>query len=160
MTKNRVIGKGNKIPWSFPEDLARFKNLTMGHPVIMGRLTYESIGHPLKNRMNIIVSKSDDFSPENCIVCPNFKAALNVSYLFCKNEHEVPYVIGGSRLYKEALPYATELYITHIKGDYDGDVFFPEYDEDEWAPMMRYEHLLNIDNDNLRTQTYARVVKL
>lgn len=150
MDQNRVIGKDGGIPWHFPGDLRRFATITKGHPVIMGRKTYESIGRPLKGRLNIVLSRSGDFYPEGCIVCPNFQAALHAAWE-CHSEY--PFVIGGSRLYEEALPLASHLFITHVKKEFEGDTYFPDYDKNYWVQYDPFKSI-DIDNENIVTKNY------
>lgn len=124
--KNRAIGKDNKLPWHIPEDLKRFKEITTGHPIIMGRRTYESIGRPLPNRTNIIVTKNKDFRAENCVVVNSLEEAIKKA---SEIDQEEIYIIGGGEIFKQALPYTDKLYLTLVQGDIEGDVFFPEYSE-------------------------------
>ncbi|RMF65866.1 MAG: dihydrofolate reductase [Calditrichaeota bacterium] len=125
--KNRVIGNRGELPWSISEDLKRFKRLTTGHAVLMGRKTFQSIlrrlGKPLPHRRNIVLSRSRDFSgyPE-VEAYPSFEQALEAL-----REESVVYVIGGAILYEKALPLAHRLELTMVEGDYEGDAFFPEY---------------------------------
>jgi dihydrofolate reductase len=123
--ENRVIGNEGKLPWRIKEDMEHFKETTMGHVVIMGRKTFESIGKPLPKRINIVITRSIDFTHEGVIVAYSFEDALDKAYARAKNKKEL-FVIGGAEIYKEALPYADKLYLTLINGDFEGDVFFPE----------------------------------
>ena len=118
---NRVIGKDGGIPWDIPEDRKRFRELTLGKTVIMGRRTYESIGHPLDGRVNIVVTSSQTFAEEGVLKAKSFRQALELS------EGDV-FAIGGHGIYRDALRYADRLYITLIDARHDGDVFFPQFD--------------------------------
>jgi dihydrofolate reductase len=123
--EKRVIGKDGALPWRIKEDLEHFKETTMGHVVIMGRKTFQSIGKPLPKRINIVITRSIDFAHEGVIVAYSFEDALDKAYAQAKNKREL-FVIGGAEIYKEALPYADKLYLTLINGDFEGDTFFPE----------------------------------
>lgn len=123
--RNRELGKENKLIWQISEDLQRFKALTTGHPIIMGRKTFESIGRPLPNRTNIIITRQTDFKAEGCLVTHSLSEALEIA----KNiDHEI-FIIGGGELYREALPLADKLYLTLIEAEAEADTFFPPYSE-------------------------------
>ncbi|RBW69495.1 dihydrofolate reductase [Bacillus taeanensis] len=126
MGQNQTIGKDNDMPWHLPADLAYFKKVTSGHTVLMGRKTHESIGRPLPNRKNIIITNNKAYKAEGCIVVHSVKEALTHT-----KEDEV-FVIGGAQIYEVFLPFADRLYVTHIKQDFDGDAFFPLFDLNEW----------------------------
>ena len=127
---NRVIGKDNGIPWQIPADLAHFKELTMGHTVIMGRRTYESIGRILPGRENIIVSSTLQ-AVEGAVVVPTLKDALDAA------THEEVFVIGGAALYREALPLAEQLDLTEVHLAPEGDTWFPEIDLSDYEELSR-----------------------
>jgi len=135
MTKDRVIGKDNKLPWDIPEELELFKRLTKGNTVIMGRKTFESIGNPLPDRNNIIVSTTMQNSLE-------YEVAADVKHaiLLGKTMGKDVYVIGGASIYKLAIPLADKMHLSFIKGEYDGDVKFPEWNEQEWEEEHREDH--------------------
>ena len=143
MSKNRVIGKNNSIPWKMPADMKHFKELTTGKPVIMGRKTYESIGKPLPNRTNIIITRDQNYKAENCIVVHSVDEALKAS----EGSAEVM-VIGGAQIYKEFLPKANKIYLTLIDADFEGDAYFPEYNVKEWKETAYEEHERDADNPN------------
>lgn len=124
MTEDRVIGRDNKLPWHLSEDLKRFKALTMGHPIIMGRKTFESLGKPLPGRHNIIISRHPSRHYEGVTVVQSLDEALDT---FAAVETEL-FVIGGAQIYELALPIADRLYITMIRSKFEGDTFFPEFD--------------------------------
>lgn len=123
---NRVIGNEGKLPWHIPEDLKRFKTLTMGHPIIMGKNTFFSIGRALPGRTNIVLTDTPWEAPEGVIVAFSLEDAIQKAKAFPGSE-EV-FVIGGGMVYREALPYADRLYLTLVRGNFQGDVFFPKYE--------------------------------
>ena len=131
VARNGVIGDKNSLLWHISEDLQRFKQLTRGHSVIMGRRTFESIGRPLPERTNIVVTRGDAHF-EGCLRAGSLEEALKM----CEGEDEV-FVIGGAQIYAQALPTADRLYITVVDRDYAGDTTFPEWDRDEWRLVSR-----------------------
>jgi dihydrofolate reductase len=132
---NGVIGSGGKLPWHLPADLRRFQALTLGHPVIMGRRTWESIGKPLPGRRNFVVSRRADFRAEGAEVAPSLDEAI----ARCP-EAEEAFVIGGASLYRDALPRADRLYLTRVHADLPGDVVFPEWDAAAWRLLTEEDH--------------------
>ncbi|HLB60057.1 MAG TPA: dihydrofolate reductase [Patescibacteria group bacterium] len=124
LDKNRGIGKNNAIPWHIPEDIKHFKETTMGHPVIMGRKTYESIGHPLSGRVNIVVTRDKNYACAAKIVYSLDEA---ISYAKSKDQKEI-FIIGGGELYRQAINRADRLYLTIIDHAFDVDAYFPEYE--------------------------------
>jgi dihydrofolate reductase len=132
MAKNRVIGKDNKLPWHISDDLKNFKKLTSNTVVIMGRKTFESIGKPLPNRINIVISSSMP-GTEGIIVCHDIPSALERARSYNK---EI-FIIGGATIYQQTIPWADRMYISYVKGEYDGDAFFPQYDESQWRVEKR-----------------------
>lgn len=118
--ENRVIGIHNKMPWHMPADLAYFKKITTGHFVVMGRKTFESIGKPLPNRTNIILTRDETFKAEGCQVLHSIDDALELA------KTERLFVIGGAEIYRQFLPYADKVYVTYIHQSFEGDTFFPE----------------------------------
>lgn len=135
MDRNGVIGKDNSLPWQLPEDMKRFKELTLGKLVIMGRKTFESIGKPLPNRTNIVITKNKNYKAKGCIVVHSSDQALNAA----KGNKEVM-IIGGEQIFREFLPIANRMYLTFIDKDFEGDAYFPEYDEREWKEIRREAH--------------------
>lgn len=127
VARNGVIGDRNRLIWHISEDLRHFKTLTSGHPVIMGRKTFESLGRPLPNRRNVVVSRQSLEIP-GCEVVHSLGEALS---LFPDPAEEL-FVIGGAQLYAEALPVADRLYLTRVEHDYEGDTRFPDWDPDAW----------------------------
>lgn len=128
MSKNRVIGRDNKMPWHLSADLKRFRAITMNSPILMGRKTFESIGKPLDGRTNLILSKNEHYQPQGCLVFNSLESALAVA----KNHGDELFIIGGATLYEIALPLAQRLYLTDIQAEFDGDTFFPEFDFNDW----------------------------
>ncbi len=124
-SKNNQIGIDNKLPWHIPEDLSYFKEKTKGHIVVMGRKTYESIGRPLPNRKNVVLTRDKTFKPEGVTVIHSFEEAL----IMCSVEEE-SYIIGGAEIYRLFLPYANRLYITIVDKAIQGDAAFPQYTDD------------------------------
>lgn len=125
MTDDRVIGINNRLPWKLSEDLKRFKALTMGHPIIMGRKTFDSIGKPLPGRDNIVVTRDQNFNRDGVIVTHSLDEALRVA---AEKKTGEEFVIGGAALFEAAFPRAECLYLTRIHKKFDGDVFFPALD--------------------------------
>ena len=120
--RNRVIGRDGRLPWNIPGDLHRFRDLTMGNAIIMGRVTYEEIGRPLPGRMNIVVSRTRRYEGENLCTAASLAEAIALA----GDRHA--FVSGGARLFAEALPLVDVMYVTEIDADVPGDVFFPEFD--------------------------------
>lgn len=123
---NRAIGRDNNLPWHIPSDLKRFKQLTSGHPIIMGRKTYESIGRPLPNRTNIVITRDTSYVAPGCIVVNDLNTALQKAK---ELDSEEIFIIGGGEIFKQALPLVTKLYLTIVHDSIKGDVFFPDYSE-------------------------------
>ena len=120
--RNRVIGRDGRLPWSIPGDLHRFRDLTMGNAVIMGRVTYEEIGHPLPGRLNIVVSRTQRYEGENLLTASSLNEAIALA------GDRRAFISGGARLFQEALPLVDVMYVTEIDAEVEGDVFFPEFD--------------------------------
>jgi len=120
----RAIGKGPDLLWRISDDLKRFKTLTTGHPILMGRKTFQSIGKALPNRTNIIITRDTNFKAENCIVAHSIEEALVEAR---KIEQKEIFVIGGGEIYTQALPFVDKLYLTIVESDAKGDIFFPNY---------------------------------
>ena len=132
MAENRVIGRQGSIPWDLPEDRRRFRALTMGHPVIMGRRTFESIGHPLPGRTTIILTRQPGFRADGCLVVNGLAAGLAAAAA----DGEA-FICGGGELYREALPLADRIYLTIVPGRPGGDAFFPELPAGEFSETER-----------------------
>lgn len=122
--RTRALGKDNDLIWNLPSDLTRFKKITSGHPIIMGRKTYESIGRPLPNRTNIIVTRNTDYEVAGCVIAHSLEEALKKAR---EVEQEETFLIGGGYIFKEGLPFIDRLYLTLVDDDSPADVFFPEY---------------------------------
>lgn len=137
MANNRAIGLNNRMPWHLSADLKRFKLLTMSHPIIMGRLTFEAIGKPLPGRTNIIVSRNPAYQQEGCVVENSLVAAINHG---CRLADEI-FIIGGATLYETGFPLADRLYLTQINQDFEGDTFFPPFDPSDWLETGRQDIL-------------------
>ena len=135
MASNRAIGIRNTLPWQLPEDLKHFKALTMGHHIVMGRKTYDSIGKPLPGRDTVIVTRYADFAVPGCLAVNSLDAALTVSH----GDAEV-FFVGGAELYRQALSIAHRIYLTEIQRVFDGDAFFPEFDKSQWIETARDKH--------------------
>lgn len=135
MDSARGIGKENAIPWHIPGELPRFKAITMGHPIVMGRKTFQSIGRALPGRTNIVITRAPDFVADDCKVVGSLEEALKLA----GTEDEEVFVIGGAQIYKQALPEADTLYLTLIEGDHDSDTFFPPY-EGQFTETQREKH--------------------
>jgi dihydrofolate reductase len=135
IARNRVIGRDNALPWRLPAELAHFKRVTMGHPVIMGRKTYESIGKPLPGRINIVVSRNRGFVAAGCTVV----ASLEEAYAAAGDADEVS-IIGGTSLFEAALPAADCIHLTEVEADVEGDTWFPEFDRSQWREKEIARH--------------------
>ena len=122
ISQNRVIGNENKLLWNIPEDLQRFKRLTIGHPIIMGRKTFESIGRPLPKRTNIILTRDKNFRSSGCIITHSLTEALEKA----KQSGEI-FIIGGGQIYSQAINLADKLYLTVVHQNFTGDAIFPDY---------------------------------
>ena len=152
--KNNVIGKNNELIWKLPEDLKRFKQLTTGHTIIMGRKTFESLGRVLPNRKHIIFSQNPDFkvNDENVEIVHSMLQIQE--YIEDKKEH---FVIGGAMIYNLLLPYVTKMYVTQIDKEFEGDAFFPRIDENTWEVVEKSE-VMEDENSHLKYEyiTYKR----
>ena len=129
--RNGVIGGGNQMLWHVPEDFRHFKKTTMGHPVVMGRKTWESIGRPLPGRKNVVITRQLDYRAEGAEMVPSLEAALG---LFPDGEDV--FVIGGGQIYRQALPLAERVWVTLIDREFDGDTTFPDLPEGEWKKTI------------------------
>jgi dihydrofolate reductase len=132
---NGIIGANGKLPWHFPEELKHFKQLTLGHPIIMGRRTWESLKGPLPQRENIVVTRTPGYEAPGAAVANSLEAALAM----CAGE-PVAFVIGGTQLFKESLPIAAGMVLTEIRRDYTGDTWFPQWDRSQWRESQREAH--------------------
>jgi dihydrofolate reductase len=132
---NDVIGAQGDLPWRLSDDLKRFKGVTMGKPIVMGRKTWDSIGRPLPGRHNIVVTRQPDFSAEGCDVVASVEEAIAVA-----GDVDEIMVIGGSQIYELALPLAKRLYLTRVHAEVEGDAFFPTIDETQWRLVKDEPH--------------------
>ena len=133
---NRVIGQDNKMPWHIPNELAYFKEKTMGKAIVMGRSTFESIGRPLPGRLNIVITRNASYDAEGVTVVHSIEEAIEIA----NKHHEEVMIIGGEQIFKEVLPYADLLYITLIEHEFVGDTFFPSYEQDWEAISTSEQH--------------------
>ena len=138
LSRNRVIGIDNHMPWHLPEDLGHFKRLTWQKPIIMGRKTFESIGRPLPSRHNIVLTRDTGFAPEGVTVCHDWQSALAAAQEYA-SEHDASevMVIGGGQVYAQAMPDADKLYLTEIRMTVEGDARFPLLDDAVWQEQER-----------------------
>ncbi|PLC50001.1 dihydrofolate reductase [Pollutimonas subterranea] len=131
-SSNRVIGRDNALPWRLPADLAHFKRITMGQPILMGRNTWESLGRPLPGRPNLVISRNPDYQAAGATVFPTLEAALAAS-----QDAKRICVIGGEQIFKHALAIANEIVATEVHADVDGDTYFPDIDPAAWREVDR-----------------------
>jgi dihydrofolate reductase len=158
VARNGVIGAGNAIPWRLPTDFAYFKRTTMGKPLIMGRKTFESIGKPLPGRTNIVVTRRAGYRPDGVVVVGSLAAGLTeAGEIAAADGVDEVFVAGGGEIYREAMPLADRLHITHVEAAPEGDVRFPDIDPAVWVvvdepPVVRTER----DSADFRVKVYAR----
>lgn len=153
VSENGIIGNNNSLIWHLKEDMKYFKEKTTGHHIIMGRKTFESIsgGKPLPNRTSIVITRDKNYERDGIIVCHSLEKAIEK----CVDEKEV-FIIGGGQIYKEAINICNNLYITKIHKDFDGDVKFPEIDENIWKIIDVDKHFSEKNNFNYSFLTYTR----
>lgn len=132
MDENRLIGAHNTLPWRLPADLRHFKRTTTGHPIVMGRRTWESIGRPLPGRLNIVVTSTPDYRAEGAVVVDSMESAKAAA-----GDCEELMVIGGARIFAQVLPEADRIYLTEIHARFQGDTWFPEVSDDQWTCISR-----------------------
>jgi len=137
MSDNRVIGRDNQLPWHLPADLQHFKAITTGHPILMGRKTYESIGKPLPNRTNLILTRDQAFIVPGAIVIGSLEAALEECNKLAAPEL---FVIGGAQIYAQLLPRINRIYLTLVHATIQGDTYFPALSSDDWEELSREHH--------------------
>lgn len=143
MSENRVIGNNNELIWKLSSDLKRFKELTTNNPVVMGRKTYESIGRPLPNRRNIIISRQPDYLVDDCEIVSSLEEALLLTNSDC-------FIIGGGEIYKQSLEIVDKIYLTLVHKEFEGDTKFPELNK-EWIEVSR----ANFDSDEKNEYNYS-----
>jgi len=144
VAKNNVIGKDNDIPWYLPADLKYFKKITTGHYIVMGRKCYESIGRPLPKRTNVVVTRNPFFIASGCLVTHNVAEAVQLAEA---NGEEEVFIIGGGQIYEISMPHVDRIYLTEVDLEVDGDVFFPEIDEDNWTLIEETKHQADEKNE-------------
>jgi dihydrofolate reductase len=153
IAQNNVIGNNNQLIWHIPDDLKRFKALTMGHHIIMGRKTWDSIGRALPGRVSVVVTRNPNFKAEGAVVVHSLNEALEIA----KSDNEV-FIIGGGELYREAMPLANKLYLTKVHNNFEGDVSFPTIDFDHWIEIFQ-EQGKPTDKDGLE-YTFVNLKKI
>lgn len=150
--ENRAIGKDNQLIWHMPNDLKFFKTTTSGHYVLMGRKSYESMGKPLPNRLNVVITRNKDYAIEGALVVHSLEEALKLA---AEQRQQEVFILGGGEIYRQALEkkLVDRIYLTEIRESFEADTFFPELDEDEWEETQREEY----QADHLNPHDYAFV---
>lgn len=151
-SENNVLGKNNELIWHLPNDFKRFKLITSGHYIIMGRKTFESFPKPLPNRTHVIITKQKDYFAEGCIVVNSFQEALDI----CP-KNETIFVIGGGEIYNLAMPFADKIELTRVHSFFEGDAFFPEINKNEW--LLNNQEIQTMDDKHafdFTFETYTR----
>jgi dihydrofolate reductase len=148
ISENNAIGKDNQLLWHLPADLKHFKEITTGHPILMGRKTYDSIGRPLPNRRNIIITRQTDLNIPGTEVVNSMEEAISL----CANEEEV-FIIGGAEIYKSALSFTDRIYLTTVHQEFEADAFFPVLDKNEWLETAQQHH--HADEKNAVAYTFS-----
>lgn len=133
--ENNALGKDNDLLWHLPEDFKRFKQITSGHHIIMGRKTFESFPKPLPNRTHIIITRQEDYLAEGCLVVHSLEEAIEIA-----PQNEEVFIIGGAQIYKQALPFADKIDLTRVHIELDADAFFPEFNTSEWDLVFSEKH--------------------
>jgi dihydrofolate reductase len=152
VAENNALGKENELVWHLPNDFKRFKELTSGHYIIMGRKTFESFPKPLPNRTHVVITRQSNYQPEGCFVTHSLEEAIKI----CP-ENEVVYIIGGGEIYKQALPFSDKIEITKVHGQFEADAFFPEINDMEWKLVQ--SEFNSKDEKHLYDYTYQTFVK-
>jgi dihydrofolate reductase len=134
--ENNALGKDNDLLWHLPEDFKRFKQITSGHYIIMGRKTFESFPKPLPNRTHIIITRQKEYLADGCLVVHSLEEALEIS-----PQNEEVFIIGGAQIYKQALPFADKIDLTRVHIELDADAFFPEFNTSEWNLVFSEKHV-------------------
>ena len=135
VAENNALGKDNQLLWHLPDDFKRFKNITSGHHIIIGRKTFESFPKPLPNRIHVIITRQKDYQPEGCLIVDSFAKAISV----CPKDEEL-FIIGGGEIYKQSIEMADKLDITRVHHTFDADTFFPEIDLNKWKLTSEEYH--------------------
>lgn len=155
MGDDREIGYENKLIWRISEDLKRFKALTMGHPIVMGRKTFESLPKPLPGRTNIVITRNPEYAPEGCVIAHSIEKALELA---ANSEGgDKIFIIGGGEIYKQAFPLLNRLEITHIHENSDADTFFPQFTMQEWTLTDKSDIKETLDGINYTFESYKRI---
>ena len=152
IANHRVMGLNNQLPWHLPADLQHFKAITLNKPIVMGRKTYESIGKPLPQRTNIILTHDHDYQAPGCYVVHTLDDVLKVT-----PEAEEIFIIGGAVIFEAYLPLAQRIYMTIIDAEIEGDIFFPDFDETKWQLISREDHLP--DSKNVYSYSFLVLVR-
>jgi dihydrofolate reductase len=153
VAENNALGKNNELVWHLPNDFKRFKSLTTGHHIIMGRKTFESFPKPLPNRTHVVITRNKNYNPEGCVVVDSIEKAIAI----CP-ENETSFIIGGGEIYNLGLPFADQLEITRVHHSFEADAFFPEINRNEWKEV---ESEYNpVDDKHLFAYTYQKFVKV
>jgi len=150
--ENNALGKNNELVWHLPNDFKRFKSLTSGHHIIMGRKTFESFPKPLPNRTHIVITRQDNYHPEGCIVVNSIEKAIAL----CP-ENDTSFIIGGGEIYSLGLPYTDKIEITRVHHSFEADAFFPEIDTNDWEEI--HTEFNPKDDKHLYDYTYQTFVK-
>jgi dihydrofolate reductase len=152
VAENNALGKNNELVWHLPNDFKRFKSLTTGHHIIMGRKTFESFPKPLPNRTHVVITRQKEYHPEGCIVVDSIEKAIAI----CP-KNETLFIIGGGEIYNLGLPYADKLEITRVHHSFEADAFFPEINPDNWQEI--HTEFNPIDDKHLYEYTYQTYIK-
>lgn len=150
--ENNALGKNNELVWHLPNDFKRFKNLTTGHHIIMGRKTFESFPKPLPNRTHIVITRQKDYKPEGCIVVNSLEKAIAI----CPKEED-SFIIGGGEIYNLAIPFSDKIELTRVHHNFEADAFFPKINPDEWE--MTQAEFQTKDEKHLFDYTYQTYVR-
>lgn len=153
VAENNALGKNNELVWHLPNDFKRFKTLTTGHHIIMGRKTFESFPKPLPNRTHVVITRQKNYNPEGCIVVDSIEKAIAI----CP-ENETSFIIGGGEIYTLGLPFAEQLEITRVHHSFEADAFFPEINSKEWKEVQ--SEFNPIDDKHHFGYTYQTFVKI
>lgn len=152
--QNGVIGRDNQLIWHLPDDLKQFKRLTTGHPIIMGRKTFESIGKPLPNRTSIVITRNEHWQFEGVIVVNSVQEAIEAAR---QTGTEEAFVIGGAEIYQMMLPASDKIYLTEVTADFEGDAYFRIPDQNEWREVQRTAH--NVDEKHAVAFDFVELVR-
>jgi dihydrofolate reductase len=151
-SENNALGKNNELVWHLPNDFKRFKSLTSGHHIIMGRKTFESFPKPLPNRTHIVISRQENYNPEGCIVVSSMEKAIEI----CPS-NEAIYIIGGGEIYNLGIPFSNKIELTRVHHTFEADAFFPEIDLKDWE--MIHSEFQNKDEKHQFDYTYQTYIR-